>query len=80
MGEQHISRSDDPEQERDDEVFNWIRMKTEDKTGLELAIPVHPNCAGIIDATPSGQFNLPRHRVRSTVHRGRFRQLVPRPL
>lgn len=43
MGEQHIS----------DEVLDWVRMKTEDKTGLELAIPVHPDLRRIINATPS---------------------------
>jgi integrase len=53
MGEQHISREYDPEQDRDVEVLNWVRKKTEDKTGLELAIPVHPELRRIIDATPS---------------------------
>ncbi|WP_198164049.1 tyrosine-type recombinase/integrase [Bradyrhizobium jicamae] len=43
MGEQHIN----------DEVLDWIRMKTEDRTGLKLAIPVHPELRRIIDATPS---------------------------
>lgn len=43
MGEQHIT----------EEVLDWVRKKTEDKTGLELAIPVHPELRRIIDATPS---------------------------
>jgi integrase len=53
MGEQHISREYDPEQDREVEILNWVRKKTEDKTGLELAIPVHPELRRIIDATPS---------------------------
>jgi integrase len=43
MGEQHIN----------DEVLDWVRMKTEDKTGLELSIPVHPGLRRVINATPS---------------------------
>jgi len=43
MGEQHIS----------DEVLDWVRKKTENTTGLELAIPVHPELRRILDATPS---------------------------
>jgi integrase len=43
MGEQHVT----------DGELNWIRKKTEDKTGLELVIPVHPELRRIIDATPS---------------------------
>ena len=42
MGEQHIGN----------EVLDWVRMKTEDRTGLELAIPVHPELRSIITATP----------------------------
>jgi integrase len=53
MGAQHITSEHDPEQERDFEVLDWVRKKTEDKTGLELAIPVHPELRRIIDATPS---------------------------
>ena len=53
MGEQHISREYDPEQDCAVEVLNWVRKKTEDTTGLELAIPVHPELRRIIDATPS---------------------------
>ncbi len=53
MGEQHITREYDPEQDCEVEMFNWVRKKTEDKTGLELAIPVHPELRRIIDATPS---------------------------
>jgi hypothetical protein len=52
MGEQHISREHD-EHGHEDEILNWIREKTKDKTGLELAIPVHPELRRIIDATPS---------------------------
>jgi integrase len=50
MGEQHITREDGGEL---DEMLNWVRKKTEDKTGLELAIPVHPELRRVIDATPS---------------------------
>ncbi len=39
-------------------VINWVRKKTEDKTGLELAIPVHPELRRIIDATPSGHLTF----------------------
>ena len=53
MGEQHISREYDPEHDCDIEILNWVRLKTEDKTGFELAIPVHPELRKIIDATPS---------------------------
>lgn len=49
MGEQHI-RID---AEHGDEVLDWVRKKTETKTGLELTIPVHPELRRIINATPS---------------------------
>jgi integrase len=39
-------------------VLDWVRMKTEDKTGFELAIPVHPELRQIIDATPSKHLTL----------------------
>jgi hypothetical protein len=45
MGEQHITHEHDSESDCEIEILNWVRKKTEDKTGLELAIPVHPNCA-----------------------------------
>jgi integrase len=48
MGEQHII----------DEVLDWVRMKTEDQTGFELAIPIHPELRRIIDATPSGHLTF----------------------
>jgi integrase len=53
MGEQHITRDYDPEQDCVVEILNWVRKKTEDKSGLELAIPVHPELRDIIAATPS---------------------------
>jgi integrase len=53
MGKQHITREYDPEQDCEVKILNWVRKKTEDKTGLELAIPVHPELRRIIDATPS---------------------------
>jgi integrase len=53
MGEQHITREFDPEQDQEVEILNWIRRKTESKTGFELAIPVHPELRRIIEATPS---------------------------
>ena len=68
MGEQHISER------------CWTgSLKTEDKTGFELAIPVHPELRKIIDATPSRHLSswLPSS---AAVHRRRFRQLVSRPL
>jgi Phage integrase family len=43
----------DRELDRDVEILNWVPKKTEDKTGLELAIPVHPELRRIIDAIPS---------------------------
>lgn len=48
MGEQHVT----------DEVLDWVRLKTEDKTGLELAIPVHPELRRVIDATRSGHLTF----------------------
>ncbi len=57
MGEQHITREQD-EHGHELEVLNWVRKKTEDKTGLELAIPVHPELRAIIDATPSGHLTF----------------------
>jgi len=53
MGEQHITREYDAEQDCEVEILNWVRKKTEDKTGLPLAIPVHPELRRIIDAAPS---------------------------
>lgn len=53
MGEQHITSEYDPDQKCEIEILNWVRKKTEDKAGLELAIPVHPELRRIIDATPN---------------------------
>jgi integrase len=63
MGEQHITREYDQEADRrvdsaQIEILNWVRKKTEDKTGFELAIPVHPELRRIIDATPSGHLKF----------------------
>jgi integrase len=58
MGEQYTTREHDPELGREVEILNWVRKKTEDKTGLELAIPVHPQSRQIIDATPSNHLNF----------------------
>ena len=58
MGEQYITREYDPEIGREVEILNWVRKKTEDKTGLELAIPVHPQLRQTIDATPSNHLNF----------------------
>jgi integrase len=41
MGPQHIR----------DETLSWTRGKTERTTGIELAIPVHPDLRTVIDAT-----------------------------
>lgn len=54
MGEQHISLEWDTELEGEIEILNWVRLKTETSTGLELAIPVHPTLREVINATPSG--------------------------
>jgi hypothetical protein len=78
MGEQHIVRERDSESDGEIEILNWVRKKTKDKTGLELAIPVHPELRRIIDATLSKHLTFSRHRVRRTVHGGRLRRLVPR--
>jgi integrase len=48
MGPQHIQN----------EVLNWIRGKTENSTGIELSIPVHPDLRTNIDATPSGHLTF----------------------
>jgi integrase len=48
MGPQHIQN----------EVLYWIRGKTEETTGIELAIPIHPELRAIIDATPSGHLTF----------------------
>lgn len=48
MGEQHIT----------DGALDWVRKKTEEKTGLELTIPIHPELRRIIDATPSGHLTF----------------------
>ena len=58
MGEQHITREYDPDEDREIEILNWVRKKTEDSTALELAIPVHPELRRIIDATPSGHLTF----------------------
>lgn len=79
MGEQHITSEYDPEQEREVEILNWVRKKTEHTTALELAIPVHPELRRIIDAMPSDHLPF-LVRVRRTVHGCRFWQLVSRPL
>jgi integrase/recombinase XerD len=41
-----------------DEVLHWVRGKTEETTGIELAIPIHPELRAIIDGTPSGHLNF----------------------
>jgi integrase len=41
MGPQHIR----------DEVLTWTRGKTERTTGIELAIPIHPDLRSVINAT-----------------------------
>jgi integrase len=48
MGPQHVR----------DEVLHWVRGKTERTTGIELAIPVHPELRRVIDATPSGHLTF----------------------
>jgi integrase len=58
MGEQYITREYDPELDREVEILNWVRKKTEDKTGLEVAIPVHPQLRQIIGATPSNHLTF----------------------
>lgn len=58
MGEQHISLEYDTELEAEVEILNWVRLKTENSTGLELAIPVHPTLRQVINATPSGHLTF----------------------
>jgi hypothetical protein len=53
IGEQHIGIETD-EEGREYEALHWVRLKTEDSTGLALVIPVHPTLREVIDATPSG--------------------------
>lgn len=53
MGEQYIGTETDDEG-REYEALHWVRLKTEDSTGLALVIPVHPTLREVIDATPSG--------------------------
>ena len=48
MGPQHVR----------DEVLQWVRGKTERTTGIELAIPIHPELRRTIDAAPNGHLNL----------------------
>jgi integrase len=48
MGRQHVR----------DEVLYWVRGKTKDTTGIELAIPIHPELRRVIDATPSGHLTF----------------------
>ena len=48
MGLQHIR----------DGVLHWVRMKTEQSTGIELSIPVHPELRAIVDATRSGHLTF----------------------
>jgi integrase len=54
MGPQHLGL----DEETGGEVLNWVRLKTEDSTGLELAISVHIGLRRIIDATPSGHLTF----------------------
>jgi integrase len=72
MGEQYISREYDPEQDREVEILNWVRRKTADKTGLELAIPVHPELRRIIAATPSGHLTFLVNELGSPFTAGGF--------
>jgi hypothetical protein len=80
MGEQHITREYDPEQDCEVEILNWVRKKTEDKTGLELAIPVHPKLRRIPDATPSKHLTFIVNELGAPFTAARFRQLVSRPV
>jgi integrase len=57
MGPQHIRRELD-EDGNVIEVLHWVRFKTEDQTGTELRIRVHPTLRATIDATPSGHLNF----------------------
>jgi integrase len=57
MGAQHIVWERDPDGHAI-EILNWVRKKTENKTGLELAIPVHPELRRVIDATPSNHLTF----------------------
>lgn len=54
MGEQHIGTAHDDDGQPYEALY-WVRLKTEESTGLNLTIPVHPTLRAVIDATPSGQ-------------------------
>lgn len=44
--------------DRDFEVLNWVRKKTESTTGLERTNSVHPELRRVIDATPSNHLTF----------------------
>lgn len=49
MGRQHIRNG-------------MIEVKQQ-KTGTKLAIPIHPDLQGVLDAHPVGPSDLPHHRI-----------------
>ncbi len=76
MGAQHISLEHDDEG-REIEILNWVRLKTEHSTGLELAYSGTSDLARSNRRHPERAPDVPRHRVRQAVHGRRLRQLVP---
>ena len=70
MGPQHIR----------DGVLHWVRMKTEQSTGIELSIPVHPELRAHRRCDAERASDVPGDRVRQAIHVSRLRKLVSRPL
>jgi hypothetical protein len=73
IGEQHITREYDRELNREVEILNWVRKKTEDKTGLELAIPVHrpqARLGGKASSAAKGRSNRENRGARNPMQRG----------
>ena len=62
MGRQHIR--------------DGVLTVKQQKTGVTLAIPVHPELQAVLDATPSVAFDVPRHRDRQAVWRQRIQRTV----
>ena len=62
MGRQHIK--------------DGVLTVKQQKTGVTLAIPVHPELRAVLDATPSEHLDVPRHRDRQAIRRQRVQRAV----
>ena len=62
MGRQHI-------RETDDGPALYVKQQ---KTGVELLLPIHPELQAVLDATPSDASDVPRHRDRQAIWRQRI--------